>query len=129
MKEYFADILSLEGVHGVLFLSAEAEVLYAEFTSARYGMPNGYDWKALVSSVHHIREADIFYDKLRIYMRKTDSGHLLVIADTTASGAMLRLNCDIALPVLKDPGSRGGLKRFFQKSAPGPYRGDDPSGR
>ena len=117
MKEHFADILSLTGVHGVLFLSGGAEVLFARFRSARFTPPDDMDWKGLVAAIKRLREVDIVYEKLRIYLRRSESGHLLVVADPKVSGAMLRLNCDIVLPSLKRVGSGGTLKRFFKKSA------------
>lgn len=116
MKEPFADILSLEGVHGVLVLSSGAEVLYDRFYSADVRLPKDAEWRALVSLLDRINEVDVLYETLRLYLRRTDSGHLVVVADPGASGAMLRLNCDILLPSLKQLGGGGKLKRFFKKS-------------
>jgi len=117
MKKYFTDILSLAGVHGVLFLTADGDVQFAEFTEAASAPAGDLDWKALTSVIHRLRELDLLFEKRRIYIRRSDSGHLVVVADPSVSGAMLRLNCDIVLPSLKQAGSKGALKRFFKKSA------------
>jgi len=117
MKEHFTDLLSLEGVYGVMVFSAGAEVRYADFTAANIAPPSDTDWTALVSSVARFREVDILYEKLRIYIRSSDFGHLLVVAAPSVSGAMLRLNCDIIVPALQRPEGGGKLKRFFKKSA------------
>ena len=117
MKKYFTDILSLAGVQGALFLTADGDVQIAEFTESASAPAKDLDWKALTTAIHRLREIDMLYEKHRIYIRRSDSGHLVVVADPSVSGAMLRLNCDIVLPALKQTGSKGALKRFFKKSA------------
>jgi hypothetical protein len=63
-----------------------------------------------------IREADLIFEKSRIYVRRTDTGYLVVLLGLLASGAMLRLHVDMALPSLKEREKGKGLRSLFKRS-------------
>ena len=115
MKELFADVLNMEGVKGVLLLSPKGEILYQE--SRAGGMPNlaKVDWKNILPTLDGMRETDLVFEKGRVYIRKTDLGYLMIPMGNQASVAMLRLNCDILLPLLKPAKGSRSLKRLFKK--------------
>lgn len=115
MKEVFADVLGMEGIKGVLLLSFQGEVLYQK--SQGGGMPNlaKVEWKKILPSLDGTRETDLVFNKGRVYIRRTDTGYLLIPMNDQVSIAMLRLNCDILLPALKPAKGSRGLKRLFKK--------------
>jgi len=115
MKELFKDILNMEGVKGVLFLSLQGDVVFKKFSSQLEKKLESRDWIHFVGSLNGIRETDLVYDNARIYIRKTGSGYLLILMDFFVSAAMVRLSCDILLPALKPMKGSKGFKRLFKK--------------
>jgi len=111
MKELFKDILALEDVRGVVVSSLEGEILFME--------PSLEIDKSLplfIRELGTVREADLIFEKSRIYVRRTDMGYLVILLGLFASGAMLRLHVDMVLPSLKDRGKGKGLRSFFRRN-------------
>ena len=115
MKDLFTDVLSMDGVTGILLLSSEGDILFKEFANPALDPPESKNWNSVVSSLQDLREADAIFKDGRVYVRKTDLGYLLVTLDSAVSIAMLRLNVDILLPSLKPAKSGGKLSRLFRK--------------
>jgi hypothetical protein len=111
MKELFRDILSIDDVKGVMLFSFKGELVFKEFLLPLSEEPETREWWPLfIDSLQGVREADI-----RLYIRKTDLGYLLILMGLFAPVAMMRLNCDILLPSLEKVGVTKGLVRFFKK--------------
>jgi hypothetical protein len=111
MKEVFKEILALEDVRGVVVSSLEGEILFTE--------PSLEIDKSLplfIRALGAVREADLIFEKSRIYVRRTDMGYLVVLLGPFASGAMLRLHVDMVLPSLKDRGKGKGLRSLFRRN-------------
>jgi hypothetical protein len=111
MKEVFKEILALEDVRGVVVSSLEGEILFTE--------PSLEIDKSLplfIRALGTVREADLIFEKSRIYVRRTDMGYLVVLLGPFASGAMLRLHVDMVLPSLKDRGKGKGLRSLFRRN-------------
>jgi len=116
MKELFKDIVSLQGVKGVLLISLQGKILFQAKSEALPGTLAKQDWQALLDVIGGLREVDLVFAAGRLYLRKTQVGYLVVIAELNMPIAMLRLNCDILLPELRQSKSMsGGIKRFFKK--------------
>ncbi|HYQ59418.1 MAG TPA: hypothetical protein VEP29_00100 [Desulfatiglandales bacterium] len=111
MKELFEDILAMEDVRGVVILSSEGEILFAEPSlEVERSLP------LFIRSLGTVREADLIFEKSRIYVRRTDMGYLVILLGLFASGAMLRLHVDMVLPSLKDRGKGKGLRSLFKRN-------------
>ena len=111
MKELFNDILSLEDVRGVVVSSLEGEILFTD--------PSLEIDKSLplfIRALGTVREADLIFEKSRIYVRRTDMGYLMILLGLFASGAMLRLHVDMVLPSLKERGKGKGLRSLFRRN-------------
>jgi hypothetical protein len=74
-------------------------------------------WSRILEAMQETREADLIFEKARLYIRKTDLGYLVVIMGLFAPAAMVRMNCDVLLPFLKQRGKSKGLRSFFKKKA------------
>ena len=110
MEALFSDILNTEGVYGVVLLTAEGRVAFEKINRNQAGIPSGYNqWPKLLPALERVREADIVYAAGRLYVRLTDLGFLLVVMGPVVSIAMIKLNCDILLPQLKE--LKAGKKR------------------
>ena len=66
-------------------------------------------------SLKGIREAQLVYERSRIYVRETAIGYLMVLTGMFAPIAKIRLYCDVLLPALDEMKTGKGLKRFFKK--------------
>jgi hypothetical protein len=116
MNTLFQDILTIRGVQGVVLLSGEGRILYDSDATPQKGIKPRYtNWRKLIDVVQKTREADFVFEKGRIYLRHTGDGYLLVSMDAFASIAMVKLNCDIVLPQLKNPKGSKGLKGLFKR--------------
>jgi len=115
MKNYFKDILDTDGVKGILLLSFNGGLIFKEFLSQDQKEPQDMNWKRFISSLDGVRETDLVFDNGRIYIRRSEVGYILIPMEINTSVAMIRLYCDILLPLLKPPKSSKRLKRLFKK--------------
>jgi len=115
MKDLFKDILAMEDVKGVLLLSREGEVLYRSFPQSHSAALDGVGWGSLVEPLERLREADLVFQKSRLYIRKAEIGFLIVWTGFFVSSPLLRLNCDVVIPALKAEKGQKSFKRFFKK--------------
>ena len=91
--------------------SLEGEILFTEPSLDIDGSLPLFIW-----GFGTIREADLIFEKSRIYVRKTDTGYLMILLGLFCSGAMLRLHVDMVLPLLKDKGKGKGLRSLFRRN-------------
>ena len=111
MKQIFSDILAMEDVRGVMVSSFEGDIVFAEPSlEVERSLP------LFIRALGSIREADMIFEKSRIYVRRTDTGYLVVLMGPFASGAMLRLHVDMVLPSLKDRGKGKGLRSLLKRN-------------
>jgi hypothetical protein len=103
MRKLFNDILSTEGVKGILLFSFSGELVFK-------------DWRFFIESLEGMRETDLVFEKGRIYIRRTEMGYLVILMALFVPIAMIRLNCDILLPLLRESKSGRKFGRFFKKN-------------
>jgi len=116
MKEIFNDLLSIDDVRGALFIDAHNEIKIERYTAAFMPNLNPLDLAAFMNAIGANSETEIHYDNLKLYIRKIETGHLLVVAGFGAQMAMVRLNCDVLAPLIKAQFEKPtGLGRFFKK--------------
>ena len=116
MKDLFKDIIDIEDVRGIIFLSFDGKPVFREFVSHRPQEFNDKNWPAFVQAFNGIHEAELVVENIRFYVRRTGSGYILIVMGRFALTAMVRLNCDILLPSLEQIKKKPkGLGRFFKK--------------
>jgi hypothetical protein len=116
MKTLFRDILNLDDVWGIMLFSFEGETLMEEFLPGPVDEPQHSDfWPQIIGAIGRIREADLIFENSRVYLRRTELGYLFVLMGAFAQTALVRLNCDILAPSLKEMKESKGLKRLFKK--------------
>lgn len=116
MKDLFKDILEINDVQGVLFLSFDGKILFKGSVSY---LPEGLEdlnWLDFIRSLEKVVEADLVFESSRFYIRKTIAGYIFVIMGDLALIEMVRLNCNILLPsfeqIKKKPKGLGNLFKF-----------------
>jgi len=115
MRELFNDILRTDGVSGVMLFSFKGDLIFKEFRSSVKEEPDRRDWSFFIESLEGMRETDLVFEKGRIYIRKTEIGYMVILMALFVPIAMIRLNCDILLPSLKQSKSGKKFGRLFKK--------------
>ncbi len=115
MEKIFQDILSMDGVHGLVLLSGEGKVLFESLDDTKF-LPekSRLSWQMIIDSLEEFREMDLVFEEGRFYIRKTENGYLMISMGRDVSIAMVKLNCDIVVPELKNIKTGSALKRFFK---------------
>ena len=116
MQELFNEILGMEGVKGLMMFSFAGDPIYKKFNQAQPDGIDSRDWSLFIEALSGMRETDLIFEKGRIYIRKTELGYLIILMALFVPIAMIRLNCDILLPALKQSKSGKKFGRFFKKS-------------
>jgi hypothetical protein len=115
MQELFKDILNMEGVKGLMLLSFAGDLIFKSFNHGGPADTSDRNWSLLIESLAGVREADLIFEKGRLYIRRNDSGYLVILIGPFVPIAMIRLQCDIALSSLTPAKKARGLRRFFKK--------------
>lgn len=103
MKDIFKDVMGLEGVHGLMVVSNEGSVLLSKFSSEfreEEEKLSQVNWEPFTIEMSTIKDAELIYDSARFYIKKSETGFLIVIIGDNAPISMVRLNCEILLPML-----------------------------
>jgi hypothetical protein len=116
LQDNFSEIMAVRGIRGVVLFTGGGEVLYDSFDGdTRCDVGSFDNWEAVSASLAGVHEAEVVFDQGRIYIRRSEVGILVVVMDSKASPAMVKLNCDILLPNLKKAVSGKGIRRFFKR--------------
>ena len=130
-REVFQDLLSMQGVWGVLFFSPSGSLVFGEFTVERDRHPSAGQCFTLAEALKGERESDLVFEKARINVRRSKKGTLVVATDRNVPSAMIRLNSDILLATLNSPTPARGSGDFSKGDAPagGVSRHHEPQGK
>jgi hypothetical protein len=116
MKEQIEEILDIDGVAGVFFFSLDGSPVFQRSKKNRADRFTDTDWSSLISALETIKETELIYDNLMIYLVRGRTGYMIVTMDRFAPIAMVRLNCGIVLPEIEKKFNKPkGLGRFFKK--------------
>ncbi len=110
MKDIFNDVLGIDGVHGLLFISYEGAVKLSKFSNRfkdEEEKLSRIDWTSFTIELTGVNDAELLYENARLYVKKSGSGYLIVILGYEAPISMVRLNCEIMLPSLDKMKSTG----------------------
>lgn len=116
MDNLFNEIIDTYEVNGIVLLSTEGKVLYQSFKKERItGDYKTFNWIVLADSLGSFKEANLVFEKGRFYIRKIESGYLMVSMNENASMPMIKLNCDTIIPQLSRIKAKKGLLSFFNR--------------
>lgn len=116
MHNLFKDILGTDGVKGILLISFSGDLIFKEYIAPPDEEPKPRDWRFFMEALEGMRETDLVFEKGRIYIRRTEIGYLVILMALFVPIAMIRLNCDIVLPLLRQSKPGGKFGRFFKKN-------------
>ena len=115
MKALFKDIIDIEDVQGLLFISFDGKLIFEQFLS---NVPKGIkhlNWPVFIQSLDNIQEAEFIFENSRFYIRRTGTGYIFVLMGESGHIEMVRLNCDILIPSMEQTQKKPkGLGHFFK---------------
>jgi len=115
MKKRLKEILDIAEVQGVIYLSVNGELIFNEFKAAPPLPLETINWSPFILALHGIRETELIFENIKIYIRLADSGFLIVVSGKFTNTSLVRLNCDILLPQLPELKKKSkGFARFFR---------------
>lgn len=114
-ESVFKDILGIKDVRGVFMFSADNGVIHQDIAPGTAFNMDAVDWQKAIEAFQGVREAELLFDNLRLYVRSLGTGYLCVVMGIYAPTAMVRLNCDLVLPALQKQKAAKGFKRFFKR--------------
>lgn len=103
MKDIFKDVMGIEGVHGLMVVSNEGSLMMSKFSSDfrdEEEKLSQINWEPFTIEMGSIKDVELIYDSARFYIKKSETGFLIVIIGDNAPISMVRLNCEILLPLL-----------------------------
>ena len=114
MKMLIDDLFSVNGVLGVLVVSSDRSVVFQDLARLKLDGLKETDFEMPLLLFDQVEEADLLFKHYRIYIRKCPLGLLWVIMQPDASAAMIRLQCDIIAPKMKQQKPiKRGIGRLF----------------
>lgn len=115
MRGLFDDLLKIDGVKAVMFFTLSGQPVFEAFTMGRRDTATAGDWFALTACLGRAHEAELVFEKGRIYVRRSANGTLLVAMGLIAPTGMVRLTSDVLFSRLGEPKPVRGIKRFFKR--------------
>ncbi len=106
MKTFFKDLLNLDDVQGIVFLSHRGNRLFSEYSGETSSDLKDFDWSTFTNAFKCIREAELVFANNRIFYRRSELGQVIIIMGWFATIAMIRLKCNEFIPSIApdDPG-------------------------
>lgn len=90
IKGLSRELLSIGGIIEIAFISSKGDLIFKEPSNAETNHAMEL-WK-LVSNIKGIKEVDLSYDKMRIFIKRIKDDWLIVSANHSAQLAFIRLN-------------------------------------
>lgn len=116
MEKIFKEIISIDGVIGVVLIGNNENVEYSKFADSFNSNINIEDYlkdsvnfQTLTNVFDSSNESLIIYDEIRLYAKKILNNYLIIAMKLYVPISLLRLNCQI---VEAELGKKSSSKRF-----------------
>ncbi len=96
MPDPLAALLSVEGVRGVLLYRSGGDLLFQK-TAVLMNGASPAEWFALALALGNAREAEILFERGRVYVLRSDGAVLVVAAGLVAPSAVIRMSGAVLL--------------------------------
>ena len=120
MKSVIGPIMDITDVTGVMVFNSQADKIAEAFHDpADRKQANQHNWKPFLQSLQGIIEADLLFERKRIYFKKGAGGCLLVLMESHAPAAMVRLSCEAVLAAIAPPKTlKSKARRWLKRKRP-----------
>jgi hypothetical protein len=114
MQEIFKEILDQEDITGCLYVDRTGQILYSHFRPSAISSAEKHNWQAVIKALGNISEADILFEQIKLFLRRTNNGYLLVRASQEVGLSLIKLQLDLLVQKLNDYKPKP-ISRFFKK--------------
>jgi len=94
MNDHFERIMAIDDVQGVVWLDGAGSMQDSASNIAPRQPYARWPWRELAAVWKDIGDAEFVYEKIRIYIRRINSGYVVVILGRRAQMSMIRLACE-----------------------------------
>lgn len=123
MDKLFNEIISIDGIIGVILINNNKLVEYKKFSdfSIKYNkefdkyFQNSIDFDILKDVFDLSNESLLIYEDLRLYIKKILNNYLIVAMKLYVPMSLIRLNCQILEPQLEKKLVGSKKFKFFSK--------------
>jgi CheY-like chemotaxis protein len=88
------DILELEDVKGVMSIAMDGTCNFSQFSSQQTENIININWQSFFQTLNGVYEAELVFENMRIFLRKTVDGYILVVLGKAVPVEMVRRSCD-----------------------------------
>lgn len=120
MKEAFKSIIEFSDVEAIFYIGKTSEIVHIsesfknEFEPGK--PPKIEELDSIIKNIGSLNEAELIFSEKRIYIRRVEDCHIVIVLGFTTPTPMLQLNCDISIPeLIKQQNKPKGLSRFFKR--------------
>lgn len=120
MKEAFKNIIEFTDVQAIFYIGKKSETVHIsedfqnEFESGN--LPKIEELESIIKNIGNLNEAELIFSEKRIYIRRIEDCHIIIVLGFITPTPMLQLNCDISIPELsKQQNKPKGFSRFFKR--------------
>ena len=94
MNNLFREVREIQDVLGVLFISLNGRLVFQDLDHPKPEPLEDVDWKSFSRTMAPVSEAELVFERYRLFIRQTDIGYVVVIMGWDAVIAMVRLKCN-----------------------------------
>ena len=88
------DILKIEDVKGIMSISMDGTCNFSQFSSQQPDSIVKINWQSFFQTLNGIHEAELIFESMRFFLRKTIDGYILVVLGKTVPVEMVRRSCE-----------------------------------
>lgn len=116
MEKIFKEIISIDGVIGVVLIGNNENIEYSKFTESfktnnliENYLKDSVNFQTLSNVFDSSNESLIIYEEIRLYAKKILNNYLIIAMKLYVPISLLRLNCQI---IEAELGKKSSSKRF-----------------
>lgn len=116
MEKIFREIISIDGVIGVVLIGNNENVEYSKFADSFKSnkdiedyLKDSVNFQTLMNVFDSSNESLIIYDEIRLYAKKIFNNYIIIAMKLYVPISLLRLNCQI---IEAELGKKTSSKRF-----------------
>ena len=117
MQQQLQEILDIPDIIGAMVFDSGGKMISESFhdlSDKQRSIQN--DWGKLFQILEGIIEADVLFEKKRIYFRNAGKRIIVVLMESHAPAAMVRLSCDAILSAIgTDTKTKNKAGKWFRK--------------
>ena len=88
------EILEIEDVKGVMSMAMDGTCGFSQFSSQQLENMVNINWQSFFQTLNGVYEAELVFENMRFFLRKTADGYILVVLGKAVPVEMVRRSCE-----------------------------------